>query len=166
LKNQKFLTYTFRVISIQTLNLHSCAILQFSAFSCFQVFCLISNNTKSSCATCFIFWLTKCPSFGPRWRKSRVHTIITFWAITIQSIAAKDGTPCILTLNFSYDCNKAGGWGNSFCNPFCYKQYPNADEPVLTNYGYLDWNRPEIYVSTFWLHLNTVSTTLHFYDYS
>ena len=93
--SKTFLTRSFWVISIWTSNLHSCVIAQFLAFSCFEVFYLNFNRTKSWCATCFIFWHTKCQSFVIRWLKSHDNTITTFWAIEIQSIAAKDGTPCI-----------------------------------------------------------------------
>ena len=98
-KNQKFSTNIFGVLSIWSLSLHFSDIVRFSAFSCFADFYLISNKTESICATCFIFWHTKWARFVSRWRKWHVYTIITFWAITIQSIAAKDGTPCTLLMS-------------------------------------------------------------------
>ena len=61
------------------------------------------SETKSCCAACFIFWHTKRSNFVTRWRNSHVNTITTFWAITIQSIAAKDGTPGVCF--FSLQCS-------------------------------------------------------------
>ena len=76
---------------------HSRDIVRFSVFSCFAVFYLILDKAKSFSATSVIFRHTKCWSVVSRWRKSHVYTISGFWDKTIQSNAAKDGTPRIIS---------------------------------------------------------------------
>ena len=92
MKNTLFVFFSY-VFSDNLKSLHSCRIVHFLAFLSFEVFFLNSHKTQSFCPTCFIFWHTKCQSFVIQWCKSHAYTMITFCAITLQSIAAKDGTP-------------------------------------------------------------------------